>query len=241
MRRGLPWMLLGFSLLFNVFFAAGALRARGLAGGAPDPAAAGVANELELDEVQRAIFRELRDGMREDSAFLNEAIALAERDLVQVLGRERPDLEQARAIVARVSDFHRQRRIAASHRFGEFMEMLRPEQCRRLAGHLPGKRPGGPPGHGGERPPGGRDMLERFDADRDGTMSDDEWASLRQFLEGRWEERRNRRAELLKRFDRDGDGTLSDEEEAERREWMRQNRAPRQPGGERDGGGPGSA
>ena len=61
-------------------------------------------------------------------------------------------------------------------------------------------------------------LLEKFDKDGDGKLSDEEKAAARKAMEA------SRRAEMLKKFDKDGDGKLSDEEKAAARKAMEERR-----------------
>ena len=70
--------------------------------------------------------------------------------------------------------------------------------------------PGGPAGEEGKRPPRpDRRMMERFDTDKDGKLSEEEREKAREFHQ-----------KMLEKFDTDGDGKLSKEE----REKMRESR-----------------
>lgn len=63
-------------------------------------------------------------------------------------------------------------------------------------------------------------MLERFDADKDGKLSEDERKTARETIR---KERKEIRAAVLKEFDVDGDGKLSPEEREGVREWVKKN------------------
>ncbi len=60
-----------------------------------------------------------------------------------------------------------------------------------------------------DNPEARQKRLERFDADGDGVLSDDEKSAARDAMKKQGAEKRQR---LLERFDADGDGQLSDEE-----------------------------
>ena len=66
-----------------------------------------------------------------------------------------------------------------------------------------------------ESPPA---MLEKFDTDKDGKLSDEERKAMRTEME---EKREQFRAKMLEKFDTDKDGKLSDEEKATMREEMK--------------------
>jgi len=68
----------------------------------------------------------------------------------------------------------------------------------------------GPPD--GKRPEMHKKMLERFDADGDGTLSEAERATAKEARKSKME--KHRKKMVLKHFDEDGDGTLSETERA---------------------------
>ena len=70
-------------------------------------------------------------------------------------------------------------------------------------------------------------MLERFDTDKDGTLSDAEKAAARAAHEERMKEHR---AKFLERFDTDKDGKLSEAEKAAARAEMEKHRKAGKPG-----------
>ncbi len=53
-----------------------------------------------------------------------------------------------------------------------------------------------------------KDMLEKYDVDKDGTISADEKAAMK-------EDKKAQKAEFMKKYDTDGDGKLSMDEKAE--------------------------
>jgi Ca2+-binding EF-hand superfamily protein len=62
-----------------------------------------------------------------------------------------------------------------------------------------------------------RHVLERFDADGDGTLNETERAAAKAFAE-------QKKAELIERFDADGDGTLTGDEREAARAYVRERR-----------------
>lgn len=64
-------------------------------------------------------------------------------------------------------------------------------------------------------------MLERFDADGDGSLSEAERKTARETMLAENPERAARHAEHIKRFDKDGDGQLNDAERTAARESMK--------------------
>lgn len=263
MKRNLLILLLAMSVLFNLFFAAGFVRARSAwkKASVGDPEAVQVARDLNLDEGQRAAFEELRSTMRAEQAMFAESLALVRQELAQELGREQPDLEKVRSIVSRESELISQRRQAETGRFSAFVGLLNPDQCRKLSERFRGRGPWrGPPapgsgpgagagpglGSGPDRPPGGpdgrgRSPLERFDANHDGQLDDEERAAAHLAMQDRIRRERHRQEEMFDRFDADDDGKLDREELGA---WMRwnfeqgRNRPPRSGGPRPDGGRP---
>lgn len=88
-------------------------------------------------------------------------------------------------------------------------------------------------------------MLARFDADKDGKLSEDERKTARETI---GKERKEIHAAVLKQFDKDGDGKLSKDEREGVREWVKTNypnaihmrphggqKGARKPGGKRGG------
>jgi hypothetical protein len=70
-------------------------------------------------------------------------------------------------------------------------------------------------GHGGKRTMRGplhARIMQRFDQDKDGKLSDTERAGLKQAAEERRARREQHRKDVLARFDQDGDGKLGDTE-----------------------------
>jgi hypothetical protein len=157
--------------------------------------------------------------------------------LIDELNREQPDREKVRFAVTRETELLAERRQAETARFSAFVGLLNPEQCRRLSQRLGGRGPmdgrfgpGPRSGHGGpgiaERPdgpsmggpddprrggPGGRPFLERmqrFDANKDAKLDEDERVAARTALEERIRQDRERREEAFNRFDADHDGKL---------------------------------
>ncbi len=209
--RHLLWFAFSLSLLFNVFFAAGYMRTRAEAGNDSARAVGMVAKELDLDDRQAAAFASLRNATDD---VLRPGIALAQQELLAELDRAQPDAGRIRTIVARQTELIEQQRIAGFDRMCEFVQLLNPEQRRRLSHRL---RHGGP--YGGERR---AEMLKRFDGNGDGELDEAEMAEARAAFETRRAEHRKRREESRRRFDADGDGALDDEEEAAFDAWRRE-------------------
>ncbi len=89
---------------------------------------------------------------------------------------------------------------------------------------------------GKARPEGGADlrakMLERFDKDGDGKLSEAERAEAKKAMGDRdGKGGGDRKTEILKRFDKDGDGQLNEAERAEARKAMEGRKGQRPEGG----------
>jgi hypothetical protein len=228
MTRGFVWLLLAISVLFNVFFLAGFLKARAAVDTGVEGAASvdRVAEVLNLDGTQTETFGRLRSAMREDERVVREAMSVNRRELAEELARETPDIERVRELATDQADLHRRRREAGAERFSDFMGVLTPEQCARLGRELHrGRKRFGPPPV---------DPLQ-YDADGDGVLNEQEEETFRaerkaeierhlDRMERTHEERKRRREEFRRRFDADGDGHLDDVERAALREFMQTQR-----------------
>jgi Ca2+-binding EF-hand superfamily protein/Spy/CpxP family protein refolding chaperone len=214
MKRSIVWLILALSLLFNLFFAAGFIRARAEAERPQDPddgMTELVTRELDLNKEQREDFQRLRNSMREVGADYSDAIAYAEEELQGELAKENPDLDRVRDLVERRADVVRERRQVAAQHFSEFVGMLEPEQRRRLSRHFHGPPPDR--GRGGDRDDRHRDrgqFMRRFDTNQDGKIDAGERKAA--FEEFRSKARDRARSGLLEAFDADLDGVLEDDE-----------------------------
>ncbi len=211
MIRSLVWFILALSLLFNVFFVAGAWRVRGEASNG-DRVTNLVAADLDLDEPQAALFAELRKGVEADQETYEEGIALLHQQLITELSRDEPNLQGVRDLVDQEADLRQQRSRGRSERFNDFVRMLSPEQCRKLSSRV---------GHSRRGRARWQQMLQKFDTDGDGQLNDEERAAAEEHIKERRRHHEQRRREMLERFDANGDGQLDEAERgAMRREWM---------------------
>ncbi len=152
MKAAVFWLILALSLLFNVFFAAGYMQARAQAERAKVAASVvrAVANELELNPSQEALFGSLQSALRDEETAFGDALALARQELRQELERPAPDVARVGALASRYDELMQQRQAARAVRFREFVEALSPEQCHRLSRRLH-KGQDGPPRRGAAR------------------------------------------------------------------------------------------
>ena len=211
MIRSLLWFMLALSLLFNVFFVAGAWRVRGeVANG--ERVADLVAADLDLNERQTALFAELHKSFEADKESYEEGIALLHQQLITELSRDEPNLQGVRDLVDQDADLRQQRSRGRSERFNDFVRMLSPEQCQKLSRRV---------GHSRRGRARWQQMLKKFDADGDGQLNDEERAAAEEHIKERRKDHERHRGDMLERFDANGDGQLDEAERAAmRREWM---------------------
>lgn len=69
-----------------------------------------------------------------------------------------------------------------------------------------------------------KQMLEKFDADKDGKLSEEERTKARESMRAQGGPGGERFAEMIKKFDKDGDGKLNEEERTALRAEMSANR-----------------
>ncbi|MBT8484208.1 MAG: periplasmic heavy metal sensor [Phycisphaerales bacterium] len=225
-------LLLALSLLFNVFFVVGFVRAQRLADAAQVESASLVGRELDLDQDQEQEFAELRATMHEQRRVAQEALALVHREIMTEMSKGDLDIDRLETLVDREMEIQREIRMAAIEHLRRFADRLTPEQRRMMLSRFAGS--------GGRHHRRFAEMLKRFDENGDGQLDPDEQAKARAFHEQRRRERGqrgagpdrdnfgNRRDEGRRRFidafDEDGDGELNEQERAAREEWIRQRR-----------------
>ncbi len=220
MKHNLLLFGLVLSVLFNVFFVAGYLKARAEA--APDVATA-VGRELGLNTTQAALFRQLRETGRADAELYGDSITLVRRELVDQLNSDH-DPDRVAEIVDREADLRRQWRLAEAMRFSDFVGSLEPKQRRALRSRM--QRAQSKQGRH-------EALVRRFDGNGDGVLDEQERQAARNHMRTRRAERerqwgkdpggppgkgrrgarssgvdRRVRLELIKRFDADGNGRL---------------------------------
>lgn len=218
MMRFLLGLALALSLLFNVFFAVGYARARAevrLANDNGNGVTRDVARELQLDDDQKQVFRELRSRIEQERAVLNDSIALAREELSMEMQRAEPDPAQLDTISDRIAELHRQRDLVKFQCFREFVDVLSPEQRQRVTRHMH-RGPGG-------RPPWEEKMRKRFDANGDGVLDDDEKAHAREMIQKRMMHRKK----MHELYDLNGDGRLDRDERSKMPEEHRRRRGGR--------------
>jgi len=211
--------LLAMSLLFNVFFLAGYMRAttRVSTIDTSEGAARLAAVELGLDKEQAAVFSGLRTEMQEDNLAYADALALAEQEFYGSLDGEDPDPAAVASLIEREMELHRQMRETAMRRVERFARMLSPEQRKALFGKVRGRFSGR-----GQR----RRIMERFDVNRNGTLDPDEKVAADAHIAQMMERMRSR-------LDRNGNGIIEPEEKQAAREHMMRRPHRRGPDGER--------
>jgi len=200
-------LALAMSLLFNVFFLAGYLRATSQ----PTDVEQAVARELDLDPMQSEVFSQLRRTGLEDARVYQDSLSLLRQELVAEVGRDDRDLDRLRDIVDREQDLQREWKLMEASRFHEFLRSLSDEQRRKAA-----RMCGGPHRRRAEH-------LRRFDLDGDGVLDDRERQAAWEHMQQRRREREQRwQQEIRERFDADGDGRLDPGERAAAESFMHQ-------------------
>lgn len=174
MNRLLKGFLL-VSVSFNVMFAIGYFCAPSTAKApeSPDAAAADVADQLGLDDTQRAAFAALRKEADDEAEELAQHAALLQQQLWSEAADPAADpktVEGTAKDLGAVRDAYREVQVG---QFRRFMGILTPEQRQAVTERLGAQRPGL------------RARIEReFDADGDGTLSPAERGNaLRTFRE----------------------------------------------------------
>lgn len=206
-------ILLGLSLIFNVFFIFAAMRHQPPRG--PMAEIHQVANDLDLDHRQVERLTELRQNFTEESALIRRDLAHAREQMATLLEAESVDAESMRNLLAIESELQHRRRELAGRQFGHFLELLSPKQRHDLSRRMhqdqrTRHRDGDFPAH----------MLERFDGDGDGSLSEEERSQAQTHLDRRHQRQSKWRREMQRKFDADNDGSLSAEEREAMRNWL---------------------
>jgi len=190
-------------------------------------------HELRLDSKQADVVEDLQKRQREQASLFNDSMAVVRQSMVDELRKPQPDLDRVRTLLDQEAEVMRQRRMAEADLFGEFMNVLSPEQRQ----NLERLRERGPPQPGRPLARLG-DAMRRFDRNGNGRLDLEELQTARQELENL---RRKvvphspPRPPLWPWFDADGDGELNDAERAEMDQFMREHRPPPPPPRDADG------
>ncbi len=245
--RWLLLMGLALSVLFNVFFAAGYIRATSntsdiattTTDGDDAPQTRQIENELNLTPDQQLAFDEARLAASEDLQAIQDRMTLARQSIIAELQRPDPQLERLMGAVREEAELYGQKRLVEIERLNSFLQTLSPQQSEKLGG-LISQRARGLDRH--------RRIIEQFDADGDGVLDAAERekaeTAMREHRRER-EQRHQERSERFRRaveekrreFDTDGDGQLNATEEQAFRTWLQEKREEwRRERGERGGG-----
>ena len=220
MNRSTLIFLLGLSLLFNIFFVAGAMTWRVPAESDETQEVADIARKLDLDEQQKQAFLSMRRQFETESAVIREQLLRMRDRISQELESETPNVEQLRYLSAQESALLAERRTIGVDQFTFFVDMLSPNQRRdlgrRLSGHPRGRR--------GSPEEIERRAVEMFDLNGDGILDESERQNAREFAKQEHEQRRLRREKTRMQFDLNGDGSLSPEEHEAYRKHILENR-----------------
>jgi len=221
MMRSLTTMTLALSLLFNVFFLSGYLKARNAL---TRPSALSAENvnlriteNLNLDEHQATAYAQLHDSFRQDIALFDESIRAVRGNMTEQLRRDHPDFDLLQQLVKQEAGLQQERRLAGSHRFNHFVELLSPEQCRQLVDVMDRQRRGGSLIHDSRE-----SIIARFDTNKDGHLDELERQQAETAIKQDRLDRKSERENLRARFDQDGDGILDQEERKSMGEFLRQ-------------------
>ncbi|HOD81489.1 MAG: LTXXQ motif protein [Planctomycetes bacterium ADurb.Bin126] len=207
MMRRLPWVLLGLSIAFNFFFAGGFMHARNSLEQVQEQPEARrdlLAERLDLTPQQQAEFDRIRREASDKVGQVRQAMVEARQELWDRVASSPGEPQTVREVAEFEAEQARQLRLVGAESIRQFMKVLTPEQRNKLTemgrhyGPPPSwpRPPSAPPyGRSGEswRGSGGfqkrmsefhrRRMLDRFDADGDGKLSDQERAAWRKMLE----------------------------------------------------------
>ena len=182
MKALMPILLL-ISLVFNAAFLVGyvAYRTNGQPPAITEEMTETVADELGLDKAQRETFESLLKQNAEEGAQLREAIRATREALLDEIGSPDSDPERVATLQGELAEFHQTYRDTLLHRYSKFMDVLKPEQRRAVTEKM--HRHHGRHGRGDHGPPWMRGKsMERFDADGDGQLDEEEREKAREAL-----------------------------------------------------------
>ena len=141
------------------------------------------ARMLDLTDEQRGMLEQLQAEHRETMKTFDEEGAVLGQMLDSELAKETISGQVIRDTLERRAELGRERRRAQADLFERFVEVLKPEQRRRLREQLGGPgRPEGPP----------PELMQRFDRDGNGELNADELGAARDAFEARRAEIRPR-------------------------------------------------
>lgn len=182
-----------------------------------------LARELRLNEQQTSAFRELLARQQQQAIVFNDSLAMLRQELREELRKAEPDLSRVRAVLDQESGMNRQRRLADAELYGEFVNLLNPDQRQRLSEREANSvRQSSTQRPTNATPP---DMLRRFDRNSNGRLDPDEAREARQYLQSRRRELAPKAAAmppLWPWFDRNSDGELDDIERAAMAQFLRE-------------------
>ena len=223
--------LLALSLIFNIFFVAGAIQHKRLRPTGPVANITRIANELGLDKQQADRLKEIRASYRADTEIIRDELRETHDAIGAEMASDTPDGSALRTLMQRESTLIAQRRKAGQQHFEHFVDLLTPEQRHDLGQRMhPDHARGRRQDHHDSGP-----TLERFDADGNGTIDDAERAEAQRTIEHRREQQSIWREEMRVKFDADKDGRLNAVEREEMRAWvLEQGFSPPPNGGRRE-------
>jgi len=211
-RTTVLWALLGLSLVFNVFFVIGALDRDHR----PRPAAdiARVVADMDLDPQQQQRLEELRTGFRAEDTLIRQQVHEVKQAIAAELDADEVDADAMRDLMQQEADLIAARRATARSRFGQFIDLLTPEQRQELGRRMHTGTGLSPP------PPAPPHLVAEFDRDGDGRLDESEREEARQSVAHRNERQGHWRAELRDKFDTNENGRLEPAEREAMRSWV---------------------
>ncbi|MCH2149899.1 MAG: hypothetical protein MK095_10755 [Phycisphaerales bacterium] len=124
MTRSTLIFLLGLSLLFNIFFIAGAMTWRMPVEADESAGVSDVVNQLGLDDQQEEAFKSMRRQFDMESAVIGQQLRRVREMISDELGSDAPDVEQLRNLSAQEASLLADRRTMGVDQFTYFVDML---------------------------------------------------------------------------------------------------------------------
>ncbi|MBT4768119.1 MAG: periplasmic heavy metal sensor [Phycisphaerae bacterium] len=210
--------LLALSVIFNIFFVAGAIQKNRPRPKDPVAEITRVANELSLDDQQAGRLEELRASYRADTELIRGELHEVRDAIGAEMASDTPDGTALRTLMERESTLIAKRREAAQQHFGHFVDLLTPEQRHHLGRRMHPPHVKGQGKDRSDRPPAL--ALEQFDTDGDGELNASEREEAQRTVELRRGQVSTWREEMRVKFDEDQDGRLDAAEREKMRAWL---------------------